>query len=73
MSTFPFNDVNDIDLYWLLQLQHNVSSNSVSDEQYEQNISNAFNNNLEEIEYALDVNDISFVKSRWVFYWEPIY
>ena len=65
MSTFPFNDVNNFDLKLLLQLQHDIASGNISDEQYEINISNTIDNNLEEIEYTFDFNDNSLVKSRY--------
>ena len=47
-----------------MQSQRNVSSEF--DQQYENDISSAINNNLEEIEYTLDSNDSSLVKSRYV-------
>ena len=65
MASFPFNDVSDFDLYRLLQVQQNADSFSISNEQYELNISDTINNNVEEFEYTLDVNDQSFVKSRY--------
>ena len=48
MATFPFNALNDFDLNLMLQLQNNLGENSISDEQYERDTSNAINNNSEE-------------------------
>ena len=49
----------------MLQLQHNLGENSISDEQYERDTSNAIINNSEEIQYTSDDYDNSFVKSRY--------
>ena len=54
MATFPFNALNDFDLNLMLQLQHNLGENPISDEQYERDTSNAINNNSKEIEYTSD-------------------
>ena len=65
MSSFPFNDVNDLDLNLLLQSHRSDDSIPISDEQYEYSISNTINNNLEQLEYAFDNNDNSPVKSLY--------
>ena len=66
MATFPFNALNDFYLNLMLQLQHNLGENSIFDEQYERDTSNAINNNSEEIEYTCDDYNNLFVKSRYL-------
>ena len=65
MASFPFSNVSDFDLNLVLQPQHNASSTLISDEQYEQNISNVINSNAEEFEYSFDSNDNSLINSRY--------
>ena len=66
MTTFPFNDLNNFDLNLLFQIQPaDTGSPPVSDEQYDNNISNIINNNMQEFECYFDDNDNSFVKSRY--------
>ena len=65
MSTFPFNDLNNFDLNLLLQLQQITGSPSISDEQYDNSITNIINNNSEEFESFFDDYDNPLVKSRY--------
>lgn len=66
MSTFPFNDLNNFDLNLLLQLQQNTGSPSISDEQYDNSITNIINNNSEE--FVFNINAIVFTRIKYGYY-----
>ena len=66
MSNFPFSGLNDPEFNLLFDFHNILRDNPQIDEEYEHNISNTLNINIEEVDHVFDTNEgISFVQSLY--------